>query len=95
MNRLRELIEPHTEAMVKVMIDIAGNPAVHPSIRMECADRVLSRAYGKPKEHIEVSDPGDAASSQDEVMTLLGNIFQAVGLPPMLPAPDPEKSEAR
>ena len=102
-NRLRELIEPETDAMVKVMIDIAKDarhtadpkkyPPIHASIRLEAADRVLNRAYGKPKEHVEISDPADAAGSQDEVMKLLGNIFEAVGLPTMLPAPEEPKAD--
>lgn len=90
-NRLRELIEPETEAMVKVMVSIAKDEKVHASIRMECADRVLSRAYGKPKEHVEISDPADAAGGQDEVLALLGNIFEAVGLPPLLEGPSAEQ----
>lgn len=103
-NRLRELIEPHTEAMTQVMIDIALDkrhianpkkyPSIHASIRMECADRVLSRAYGKPKEHVEISDPADSAGQSDEVMALLGNIFEAVGLPPLLEGPKPEEPSA-
>lgn len=82
-NRLRELIVPKTEAMVKVMSDIALDPAVHPSIRMECADRLLSRAYGKPKEHVELSQADDGLGDQDMVMGLLNNILNAVGAEPL------------
>lgn len=89
MNRLRELIEPHTEAMTQVMIDIAldkdhkTNPekykSIHPSIRLEAADRLMDRAYGKPKETLAIED--EVGVGGDEVMSLLNNIFDAVGLP--------------
>lgn len=85
-NRLKELIMPVTEDMVKVMIDIAKDEKVHASIRMECADRLLSRAYGKPKEHVQVEDVTPAHSDGDVVMGLLNNILSAVGAP-LLEAP--------
>lgn len=90
LNRLKAIIEPETEAMVQVMIDIAKNtdhknnpdqvPSIHASIRLEAADRVLSRAYGKPKEVVEHTGDDDTGGG-DEVMKLLNNIFEAVGVP--------------
>lgn len=90
-NRLKDLIVPQTEEMVKVMLDIAKDEKVHASIRMECADRLLSRAYGKPKEHVQVEDITPAHSDGDVVMGLLNNILKSVGAP-QLEAPNPEGS---
>jgi len=80
-NRLKDLIVPQTEAMVQVMINIAKDEKVHASIRMECADRLLSRAYGKPKEHVVVEDPQTSANEVDEVRGLLNNILESIGAP--------------
>jgi len=92
--RLRELLEPHNEAMIQVMVDIAMNkdyeatknlpeakqrPSIHPSIRLEAADRLLTRLHGKPKETV-VHETDDAPSG-DEVLGLLNNILTAVGAP--------------
>lgn len=93
--RLRELLEPHNEAMIKVMVDIAMNtdyektkdlpdtqrrPSIHPSIRLEAADRLLTRLHGKPKETVVVED-AEGVGSGDEVLGLLNNILTAVGAP--------------
>lgn len=79
-NRLKELIEPLTPSLIQVMSDIAHDKKVHPAVRLDAADRLLSRAYGKPKEHLEVTDP-DAETNQDEVVKLLNNILESVGAP--------------
>lgn len=100
--RLRELLEPHNEAMIQVMVDIAMNkdyestknlpldkqrPSIHPSIRLEAADRILLKLHGKPKEtHAHEFD--NEAGSGDEVLGLLNNILTAVGAP-LLELPDP------
>lgn len=83
--RLKELIVPHTAAMVQVMIDIAKNTELHASIRLEAADRVLNRAYGKPKETIAVEDEGGPTGEGDEVLKLLNGILSAVGAPALEP----------
>lgn len=87
--RLRELLEPLNEPMIKVMADIALNkdhrenpddyPSIHASIRLEAADRLLTRLHGKPKETV-VHETDDAPSG-DEVLGLLNNILTAVGAP--------------
>lgn len=95
--RLRQLLEPHNEAMIKVMVDIALNtdhkadpdkyPPIHASIRLEAADRVLLKLHGKPKEtHSHEFDDGPADG--DQVLGLLNNILTAIGAP-LLELPDP------
>ena len=84
MARLHELFDSKSEDMMQVMHDIAMDKAVHASVRLDAADRFLNRLHGKPKEHVHLTDDVDGAGATDEVMTLLGNIFEAVGLPPLL-----------
>lgn len=89
--RLKDLIVPHTAAMVQVMIDIANDtqhktdaskyPSIHASIRLEAADRVLNRAYGKPKETLVTEDEGGNGVEGDEVLKLLNGILEHVGAP--------------
>jgi hypothetical protein len=89
-SRLRQIIEPNTEAMVQVMMDIAldtahlkdkNKPSIHPSIRLEAADRVLNRAYGKPKETLGIEDESAQGVESDEVLKLLNGILDKVGAP--------------
>jgi len=91
-NLLKSLAEPHTAAMIDVMVKIATNEQIHASIRLEAADRVLSRAHGKPKEHIEIEDNSSAATETDEVTKLLNNILAKVGAP-LLDAPSEPRTE--
>ena len=84
MNRLKELIEPTTPSLIQVMSDIAHDKKVHAAIRLDAADRLLNRVYGKPKEHVVLEDPEDGAEvNQDEVVKLLNNILESVGAPPI------------
>lgn len=94
--KLKALIEPKTAQLIDAMFDIALNrdherdpnkyPSIHASIRLEAADRLLSRAYGKPKEHIEIEDHSAGGTESDEVTKLLNNILEKVGAP-LLDAP--------
>jgi len=106
--RLKELIEPLTPSLIQVMSDIAHDKKVHPAVRLDAADRLLNRLYGKPTEKVEVSDPYDD-QPEDEVKTLLNRILESVGAPllefhdeneisepsPRRNAQEPDEKEAR
>jgi hypothetical protein len=94
---LKALIEPRTEELVQVMVDIALDKEVdpttgketklnvHPSIRLEAASRLLDRAYGKPKETLALEADDGPSSDQDEVTQLLNNILEKLGAPLLEP----------
>ena len=77
---LKRLLQPLTPSLVQVMSDIAHDRKVHPAIRLDAADRLLSRQFGRPTEKIEVTDPQEE-SNPDEVKTLLNRILESVGAP--------------
>lgn len=82
-NRVKELqrlLQPLTPSLLQVMIDIAHDKKVHPAIRLDAADRLMNRLYGKPTEKLEISEPEDEAST-DEVKTMLNRILESVGAP--------------
>ena len=77
---LKRLIGPLTPSLVQVMSDIAHDKKVHPAVRLDAADRLITRLHGKPTEHIAFEDPNESADP-DEVKTLLNNILASVGAP--------------
>lgn len=98
--RLKELIEPISPSLIQVMSDIAHDPKVHAAVRLDAADRLLNRLYGKPTERVEMTDPTEDTVDADEVKTLLNRILESVGAPLLefhddapATAPAPHKGE--
>jgi len=88
--RLKELIEPIDASLVQVMSDIAHDKKVHPAVRLDAADRLLTRLYGKPTEHVQLHDPDEDSIDADEVTVLLNRILESVGAP-LLDTPDDDE----
>lgn len=51
--KIKELAQQHTEIAIKTLVDIAGNPNANDSARVQAANAILDRAYGKPAQHVE------------------------------------------
>ncbi len=92
--RLKELIEPLTPSLIQIMSDIAHDKAVHAAVRLDAAERLLNRLYGKPTEKVELTEPEENRNG-DEVKTLLNNILESVGAPKLEFHDDPEASQER
>lgn len=51
--KIKELAQQYTDEAIKTLIDIAKNPKANDSARVQAANSILDRAYGKPAQHIE------------------------------------------
>lgn len=89
---LKRLLDPLTPSLIQVMSDIAHDKKVHPAVRLDAADRLLNRLYGKPTEKVEISDP-DEDIPGDEVKTMLNRILESVGAPMLEFHDDPEQPD--
>jgi len=77
---LKKLIEPLTPSLIQVMSDIAHDKKVHPAIRLDAADKLITRLHGRPTERVEITDPNEDADT-DEVTVLLNRVLESVGAP--------------
>ena len=51
----------NSEEALDAALEIMRNKAIHPQTRLNAATAIMDRAWGKPKEHVEVSDSNGAA----------------------------------
>lgn len=52
---LKEKAQAHTDAALKVFVDIMNNPEASDSNRIYAAEKVLERGHGKAKQEVETT----------------------------------------
>lgn len=77
---LKRLIQPLTPSLIQVMSDIAHDKKVHAAVRLDAADRLLNRLFGKPTEKVEIGEP-EENMLDDELHKLLNRVLDSVGAP--------------
>jgi hypothetical protein len=58
---LAELCQVHTEAMVRVLVDLPLDPKVSPAARATCAQAILDRGNGRPVQQLQTVANGGPA----------------------------------
>lgn len=52
-DKVKEMLKAATTEAAQLLIDTMNNPEVKPELRVDCANEILNRVYGKPTQPID------------------------------------------
>lgn len=75
---VQELARKHKSEMLKVLVDIAKDPAAPQAARVSAASAVLDRGYGKPKDCLAPLDLPSVRTA-DDIPEAVSTVIAAMG----------------